>query len=256
MSGQSILNNLDFANIIGGPLDATIKAQSDSAFATLEYINSIGFSQPRKPKNSTGALLTLEEAESAVTTKADKVEDDKDLLKKAQEGNDNTKIETATKNLNTSKEALAIAQENLSLLNGGEMGDVRYVSFMYEIAGEDGQQGHIKVPLLTIVPVPYLSIHSLDIDFAVKINDVVERESESSRNFGVSYSARKRKRGRSTRFGASYSNKSSSRQKQTHQAEYSMGVKIHAENVDMPAGLSRILGILEANLISQDNLVE
>jgi hypothetical protein len=46
------LNNLDFARMIGGPLQAAIDAQVASAMATVSFINEVGF-KPVDPNSST-----------------------------------------------------------------------------------------------------------------------------------------------------------------------------------------------------------
>ena len=42
------VSSLDFANIIGGPLTAAIKAQAASALTTVAFIKSVGFRNPPK----------------------------------------------------------------------------------------------------------------------------------------------------------------------------------------------------------------
>ena len=51
MSGyvNNALTNLPFHNIIGGPLEAAIKAQAMAANTTVEFIKAVGF-KPLKKK--------------------------------------------------------------------------------------------------------------------------------------------------------------------------------------------------------------
>ena len=55
MSGyvNNALTNLPFHNIIGGPLEAAIKAQAMAANTTVEFIKAVGF-KPLKKKNAGG----------------------------------------------------------------------------------------------------------------------------------------------------------------------------------------------------------
>ncbi len=48
------LGSIDFATIIGGPLDACVKAQSNASIATVSFINEVGFelSDPNDPTSS------------------------------------------------------------------------------------------------------------------------------------------------------------------------------------------------------------
>ena len=48
------LGSIDFATIIGGPLDACVKAQSNASIATVSFINEVGFelSDPNDPASA------------------------------------------------------------------------------------------------------------------------------------------------------------------------------------------------------------
>src|SRR5690606_27261285 len=39
------LGSIDFATIIGGPLDACVKAQSNASISTVNFINEVGFEE-------------------------------------------------------------------------------------------------------------------------------------------------------------------------------------------------------------------
>ena len=227
MSGEKILNNLDFSNIIGGPLSAAVEAQRDSAAATLAFISQVGFTPSSKNIQESNRLEN-----DAVTKKtaADAAP------------NDATKRTTA---ITARKKADDYKLE----IENKATGDVRYVSFNYDLAREDAgdnNKGQIRVPILTIVPIPYLSITSMDLDFSTKITESYSNDESRAVQYGGSY------RSKSARFRCHYSNKSSSEKNESLEASFDMKVHIHAENIDMPAGLSRILGILEANLISNE----
>ena len=49
------LGSIDFAKIIGGPLDACIKAQTNASVATVSFINSVAFNETNDP-NATKSL--------------------------------------------------------------------------------------------------------------------------------------------------------------------------------------------------------
>ncbi len=208
--GHSILSNLDFSNMIGGPLEAAVEAQTASAFSTLEFISQIGF---------TGVTAETENLEPQTTKK-------------------NTKVH--------------------------ELGNVRYVKFSYELAAEGTSKGAIEVPLLTVVPVPYLSIRTLDIDFRAKIVDIFSDKVSSSRSNANHYSSNRSSGGgligwiyggnsRRSRYTSSYSSQGKKSTESSQEAEYHLSVKVHAENLDMPTGLSRILGILESNMTGKSS---
>ena len=251
MNGHSILNQMDFSNIIGGPLDAAVKAQSASAAATVNFIQEVGFLPPDITEDNK-KLKTLEGS-------YDKVQVDLTKKKKLYDNatNENSRAE-AKKPYDEAQVAFSTAESNLIKHQKGmegKMGDVRYVSFYYEIAGESQERGVLKVPLLTIVPVPYLSIRDLDIDFSAKITEAFEsKRSTEYEEEGTRDRVDRLHLGiwsRTTHVRSTFSSKSSSSYGSKRETEYSMNVKVHAENIDMPSGLSRILGILEANIVSQ-----
>ena len=99
---------------------------------------------------------------------------------------------------------------------------------------QDGQAVELNVPLLSIVPIPYLSIDLLEINFRanVKISD-----------------------GEIT---ASYAAGSDSKnvQQSLYNVESSVDVHVKASQDDMPAGLSKVLGVLGNSIRSYSESVE
>lgn len=131
------------------------------------------------------------------------------------------------------------------------------VSFMFM---QNGKMVQLNVPLLTIVPIPYIAIHSIDIAFKANISassssSTVDSKSEST-EAGVSGSA-------SVGFGcfkasvgfnANYSSKKDSKATQDSQysVEYTMDVAVKAGQDSMPAGLAKVLEILGNSLDVSD----
>jgi len=127
------------------------------------------------------------------------------------------------------------------------------VEFVYYV---DGKEAKLMVPLLTIVPIPYLSIDSVDIQFKANIKAEASTHQEdnsssettvgnkSSASFGGWFAKG------STEFNASYSSKKDSKatQESKYSVEYTMDLKIHAGQDDMPAGLAKVLNILEGSI--------
>lgn len=178
----SALNDLPFDNLIGGPLNACVKAQADAAMTTWNFIKEVGLSE------------------------------DKD-------GN---------RTLN-------------------------YVSFSYN---KNGRQCTVNVPLLTIVPIPYIAIRDIDIAFKAKISassSTTETKKESvEKNFsnktkvaGGTWFVRA-----STEFQAGYSSKkdSTATRDSKYSVEYTMDVAVRAGQDDIPAGMSKILELLNESV--------
>lgn len=182
----STLESLPFYNLIGGPLNACIRAQADAALTTVNFIKSVG----------------LEQEKDGVT------------------------------------EAI-------------------YVHFTFV---QNGRKVTISVPLLTIVPIPYIAINSIDIKFKATVSGV-ETDSFSS-DFSSQYnedysrnykSWNKRK---TTSLKSSFSSKRDSKctQDSSFSVESTIDVEVHAGQESMPAGMAKVLEMLGAamDLVSPD----
>ena len=127
------------------------------------------------------------------------------------------------------------------------------VSFIFM---QNGRMVQLNVPLLTIVPIPYIAIHTIDISFKANINassssSSAESSSESM-EAGVSGSAALNLGlfKASASFNANYSSKKDSKATQDSQysVEYTMDVAVKAGQDSMPAGLAKVLELLGNSL--------
>ncbi len=132
----------------------------------------------------------------------------------------------------------------------GNIVDVRYVDFKYE---RDGTVTSIKVPLLSIVPIPFLRIEEFKLEFLAKINSVIYHDT-------IAFTGSRRKlklKGRTflgkAKLKTSYSHQRITRQGMKKTSEYSMHITITAVQDDLPVGLERILTLLEASLPEPDS---
>ena len=130
-------------------------------------------------------------------------------------------------------------------------GDVKNVVFQYR---KDSSIAYLTVPILTIVPVPYLRIDDMNISFKAKIeaetNSNIDSSREESRDINGNASAGWGPYKAS--MNASYSSKkdSASSRSSRYAVEYTMDVNLHAVQDDIPAGLGRVLNILEKSIES------
>jgi hypothetical protein len=119
--------------------------------------------------------------------------------------------------------------------------EVRNVTFSYTANGE---QKALTVPILTIVPIPFIRIASMDIDFTAKMDEsIVDTETT---NVGVSASASANWGFAKAKMRVSVSvNKS---KESRYNTEMNMNIKVHAVQDDMPAGMARVLDFLEKTI--------
>ena len=174
------MQGLPFDNLIGGPLNACVRAQADAAQTTLRFIEEVGLNNIQ----------------------------DKD-------GND-------------SKEAV-------------------YVHFTFVQAG---RKAIMSVPLLTIVPIPYICINTIDINFKATITGVESssytNELSTESSYEKNTSQKKWWSGKTTNMKTSISSKrdSKSTRDSSFSIESTIDVAVHASQDSMPAGMAKVLEML------------
>ena len=130
-----------------------------------------------------------------------------------------------------------------------DAGELRNVTFSYSKKDETGTDAsfELRVPLLSIVPIPYIRIDEMTIDFKAKLTDMVQRNTSSSfqldastsGKYGSFWSPVKAELRVSSTFKTNNSTQASQRR------EYSLDIHVRATQDELPAGLSKILDILE-----------
>lgn len=103
---------------------------------------------------------------------------------------------------------------------------------------------NLKVPFLTMLTIPALRIDEMTIDFNAKLNSVETQNVSSEFSGSASLSAKFWK----VKFNASASYKKTSSSTSTTERTYTLGVHVKAVNDELPAGLSRILDMLEDSI--------
>lgn len=123
---------------------------------------------------------------------------------------------------------------------------IRYVTFSYEKHLEDDKTAtyELSVPLLTIVPIPSLRIDEMTIDFNAKLNSVETNDVSNELGIDATLSAGFKKIG----FSASASYKRTSVSGSKIEKTYEMNIHVRVVNDELPAGLDRILRILESEI--------
>jgi len=139
--------------------------------------------------------------------------------------------------------------QNVGLYTEGDEKKAVNVSFQFI---KDGHMAQLTVPLLTIVPIPYIAINSIDVNFKANISasaaNTEKDHSSSSTDASVSASARCFwARGS---MNASYSSKkdSSATRDSKYSVEYTMDVAVHAGQDSMPAGMAKVLEMLNNSI--------
>ena len=132
-----------------------------------------------------------------------------------------------------------------------------YVSFEYR---KDGRSATLCLPLLTIVPIPYLAIREIDIAFKARISAAASTSKSVHKSFGFE-AGMKAKAGvnyliasASVELSTSISSKkdSTATRDSKYSVEYTMDVNVKAGQDDMPAGMAKVLEVLSNSIDSTD----
>lgn len=137
----------------------------------------------------------------------------------------------------------------------GPEGDRKAISVVFQYQ-KGGEMVNLIVPLLAIVPIPYISIDEMTIDFTANISasssSVIEN-TESTETSGEASAKAKVGWGpfsAEASFKANYSSKKDSKatQDSKYSVEYTMNVHVGASQSAMPAGLASVLNILNSSI--------
>lgn len=113
------------------------------------------------------------------------------------------------------------------------------------------EEHELKVPLLTMLPIPYVRMDTTTIDFNAKINSVEYRKTDSRLKIDSSLEAKAGWLWGSAKLKVATSYQRTSRQGSTVNRTYSMAVHIRAVQDEMPEGMERLMGILEGAISSK-----
>jgi hypothetical protein len=132
-------------------------------------------------------------------------------------------------------------------------GKLEAINVEFSFQDGTGAFRRLRVPILTVIPIPFIVIDTVDIEFKARIAASAQQSSEESSSseakIGVQASARWGTRGfgASVSVDASYSAKKDSKasQESKYSVEYTMDVHVHASQSGLPQGMAQILNILQ-----------
>ncbi len=183
------LSSIDFQSMIGGPLNAVVRAQAQSAQTSVDFIKSVGFNAPDAKVDPGKPTM--------VTFEYDKIFENKD-----KDGNITTEIKPMK----------------------------------------------LTVPILTMLPIPFIRVEDVTIDFNAKINSVVESTTASSSELNASLEVKGGWGPVSAELKCSYSNKKSTSSTDKTERTYSLVIHVQAMQDELPAGMEKLLNVLENNI--------
>lgn len=136
-------------------------------------------------------------------------------------------------------------------LNEDENGNKEAV-YVYFNFIQGGRRVTISVPLLTMVPIPYIAINSIEINFKAKVTGVQSENNTASNSFEKNEKEKKYEgklgwfKVNTTTLNTEVSTKkdSTSTKDSNYSVEATIDVSVHASQDSMPAGMAKVLEML------------
>ena len=140
-------------------------------------------------------------------------------------------------------------------LTQDEQGNVKAINVQFEYVN-GGRRMMLNVPLLTIVPIPYIAIDEIDINFKAQISASASQAQENTSSLAVDAGIKAKASVRtllckaSAEMHCNVSSKKDSKATQysKYSVEYTMDVHVHAGQDSMPAGMAKVLEILNSSV--------
>lgn len=147
------------------------------------------------------------------------------------------------------------AQTTINFIESVGLNDVdgqKEAVYVYFNFIQGGRRVTISVPLLTMVPIPYIAINTIDINFKAKVTGIQNQQNTASESYQKDSEEKKKKSGlgwfsvSSTQLTTSISTKkdSTSTKDSGYSVEATIDVAVHASQDSMPAGMAKILEML------------
>jgi len=133
------------------------------------------------------------------------------------------------------------------------VGEVRNIVFSYTTTNPDGstKNSQISVPILSILPIPYIRIESMSIDFTANITETIEYSTTSQTDTTKEgeFSSKLFWSPVKVALKGTVSSSKNSSSSSKYKTEYTMGIHVTAVQDSMPSGLLKVLNILENSAI-------
>ena len=274
------LSSINFEALLGGPLIAVVNAQAQAAMSTVNFIKAVGF-KPAKaddPTSQTGdpiyvsfkypkEVSPFEPKQAAHVASA--------TVTTPGAGYTAAPVITPSGGGGTGLALTAMMDGSggvaaISIMNAGSgytsaptiaiaappPGGTQAVATADFVAEKPAvpavfQVMVLEVPILTMLPIPFIRIEETTIDFNAKINSVEQTTTNESLKVDTSSAAGGSFLGIGVRLKVSTSSQKNSQSGTKVERTYSMAVHIRAVQDEMPAGMEKILGILEDAIKSQ-----
>lgn len=236
------LSTIDFASMLGGPLIAAVNAQAQAAMSAVNFIKEVGFKKLPVPPGQNGQDPTKAETGDPIYV----------TFKYPKELSPYIPAVRAVAAI----AAVAAVVEVRDGAGNVTTPAVPAVAAVPAVVAAPAVRAvfetqQLEVPILTMLPIPYLRIEDVTIDFNAKIDSVEFTKIDDSLKIDASLEASAGWGWGSAKLNVSVGYQRNTQQGTNVQRTYSMAVHIRAVQDEMPAGMVKVLDILESNMRSQ-----
>lgn len=260
------LASIDFESMIGGPLISVVNAQAQASMSSVDFIQKVGFTEDKDPiyvsfkypkqvapyqEGNTDQVVSITISSGGTGyTSAPTV---------TLTGDGTGATATAFINGSGVVDSIEITSQGsgytsaptVAFAGGDGSGAAAASALGAQVArAAQFQDMKIEVPILTMLPIPFIRIDETTVDFNAKINSVESRNVETEFGIKGDLTVKQRWPGGSAKLSVSASYKRKSQQGFNIEKTYSMAVHVRAVQDEMPAGMEKLLGILENAIVS------
>ena len=268
---------LDFGNLIGGPLCAVITAQSMAAQSTATFIKEVGFYKAgikidnievgntpvyvdfKYPKEIQPYQPEIQ-AVNAVPAQAAIPEVGNSSFPNGMIGTEhlfNSEIGGAPAPDPAPAPADSRYPAGFPVYQAGTPAVEAVPAVAYKAAVPAlYQEMKFSVPILTMLPIPFIKVDIITIDFNAKITSMETQNQSEDLSVGGNIAVKQRWPSGSAKLNASVAFKKSSSSGSSVERTYSMAIHVQASQDEMPAGMEKLLSILEGAMISQQGAIK
>ena len=271
------LASIDFASMLGGPLIAVVNAQAQAAMSSVNFIKAVGFEPATTDANGgvvPGKPIYVSFKYPKEVAPFQPASDVVSQISITTGGTGYTSEPTVTLTGGGGTGATAIAGitagavSSVTITNPGSgYTTAPTVGFTggggTTVAGATATVQHtnaspaqiqemkLEVPILTMLPIPFIRIEETTIDFHAKLNSVEFTKTDTDLGIKADLTVNQGWPSGSAKLNVSVSYQRKTSEGVTVDRTYSMDVHIKAVQEELPAGLDRILGILEKAMREQ-----
>lgn len=271
------MSSIAFDKILGGALNAVVSAQNNSSLTTVNFIKNVGFQTNKNGDTIKPVYVDFKYPKEIAPYTPGSLETYNIAVENGGSGYDEEELNNGGYTVDGAENVILRFTVNTAGVIGAvevvdgedKISNVKSIKITAKCEKEAQIAVHkreavaaspavfqdmtLQVPLLTIVPIPFIRVASTDIEMNVKINSINKSDESSDTNVtsGMSASASARSffaRG-NVNINASVSHQKKSSSSEEVKKEYSLNIKIHAVQDDIPVGMSRILDILEESIV-------